>query len=151
SRKRIKRELRRFADEAGGIEARAVAVARARERVERPDISAADRERGRTISLDGNAADILEKRLRFGDVIEEFLAALAVGAMMRKTVRGQFVSLRDDRANERGIALGDPAKREEGCLDATLRKHLEHALDIALDAAFACIPARSVDHAREGF
>ena len=56
---------------------------------------------------------------------------------------------RDDAANERGMARGDPAEREEGRLDAGLGEQVEHEIGVELDARLQPVPVAGRKHALE--
>src|SRR5262249_27595972 len=86
-----------------------------------------DAERRRPISDDRAPRDGLEHRARPDDVVAE----LAQGELHRHdvavAVTGDLVAARGDLADERRLALGDPAEDEEGRANLVLGEEPEHA------------------------
>ena len=110
----------------------------------------ADREARRAITQYLHARQILEDLLGAFDVGEERRFAEIAGALVAVAVAGEFVPLFDDRADQRRVALGHPTEGEEGGLGIAALEHLEDALDVSLDAAFAPVPIAAGDVGREG-
>jgi hypothetical protein len=63
-------------------------------------------------------------------------------------VAGQLVAGGHVAADHRGIALGDPAEREERGVRAALREAREQALHVVLDAALDRVPRAARDVGR---
>ena len=118
---------------------------------ERPKVAGRDRKGSCAIALYGNPSRVLENGLRFGHVVQELGAGLAVGPMMRKAVRRKLVPTRDDPAHGRGVAFRNPAQRKERSLSASLGEKLEYAIYIAFDTALLPVPTASVDQPEECF
>ena len=55
-----------------------------------------------------------------------------------------------DAADQRRMALGDPAQREEGRLDAGLVEQRQDVIGVALDPARQRLPRVAGDHLFEG-
>src|SRR5690606_14841261 len=103
----------------------------------------------RAVAAYRDAAGVLEQRLRAREVLAEGGRRLLARARVRVAVTRQFVPARDDLADHRRVALGDPAEREEGCSRLVPVEQLEDAVDVALDAARHRVPALAIDVRRE--
>src|SRR5262245_25290427 len=86
-----------------------------------------DTERRRAVSDDRATRNVLEHRARPDDVV----AKLAQGELHRHdvavAVTGDLVAARGDLADERRLALGDPAEHEEGRANLVLGEQPQHA------------------------
>ena len=69
---------------------------------------------------------------------------------MVPAVAGDLVAGLGDAADQRGVALGDPAQSEEGRLDPGLVEQVEHRVGVALDAVRERLPLVAADHLLEG-
>src|SRR5205823_187990 len=65
------------------------------------------------------------------------------------TVAREFMSLGGDPTHHFGMTLRNPTQREEGCVNAVVRKQLKETIDIPLDSARDLIPRRAWDAVRQ--
>src|SRR6185437_16342404 len=75
---------------------------------------------------------------------------LAVDAHVIEAVAGELMPLGDDAAHQRGMALADPARREEGGADAGSGEQIEQPLGVALDPPRPALPVLAADRPPEG-
>ncbi len=104
------------------VDARAVPVSGVGNALECPLVAGPDREAGRAITLDLTPRDVLQHGLGKADVGEEFPIPLIGGAAVLVPVTRKFVSVVDDAADHLGVALGDPAQREERRVHVGIRQ-----------------------------
>ena len=71
-------------------------------------------------------------------------------SLVREAVTRELVPIGYDPVNEPGIALGDPAEREERRARSVFVQQRENAVDIGLDATAHRIPLAARDVRREG-
>src|SRR5215472_19237253 len=95
------------------VQARAVAVARARDAAKGPRVGGANREAWRSVSLHGPRGHVLDHGLGQTDVGEELALFLLGRAMMREAMACELVPRLCDATNQHRIALSHPAEREE--------------------------------------
>src|SRR3546814_2387457 len=69
---------------------------------------------------------------------------------MVPAVARHFMTGFGNAADESGIALGDPAKREECRLDVSLFEQRQHGVAVAFDAVGQAVPVVARDHRFEG-
>ncbi len=117
------------------VNAGTVAVAGLQQRVQRPQVAAADGKTWRTIAQHLLAADIFQQRFTARNVIQEFFSALIGSPQMRVTVAGEFMATVDNAFDHCRVALRDPAQSEEGALDLPLIHQRENAIDVCLHTA----------------
>src|SRR6185437_11117014 len=109
----------------------------------------ANREAWRAVAAHFVARYVLDDGLRKPDVVQELVAGLFAGPLVRLPVARELVPRIRDAAHEVRIALGDPAEREERRGRIGIREQREDALDVALDAAFPLVPFAASNMRRE--
>ena len=116
----------------------------------RPRRARIDREARRAIAADRDPAEVFEDRPRLCEVGGEIAGRHREDALVIIAVAGKFMPRRDDAPDQRRIAFGDPAEREEGALGARIGEDLQHRVAICLDPAFQRRPVGTVDRALKG-
>ena len=127
------------------VDARAVAIARTRQTVERPQIARPDGKARCPVAGHLGAGQVFEHALGARDVGQERRPAEVAGAFMAIAMAGHFVPLADNAPHQLRVALGDPAQGEEGGFGVLLVEQREDAIDIAFDTAFALVPVGAGD------
>src|SRR5262249_24854103 len=123
-----------------GIDARAVAVSRFGDAVDRPRILRTHREAGSSVPDYLLARNVLQHRLGQAYIGQELSSLLIGCAPMGEAVARQLMSGERDAANQGGVALPDPSEREERCADVLFREQRQDAVDVLLDANGKAVP-----------
>ena len=144
---RVRFAVEIVADRIGGG---TVAVAFLLQHRKGPGRARAEREGGRAIAGDRDAAGILEELPRAPHVGAELRGRERVHERMAVAVAGEFVALGDDAAHQARMALGHPAEGEEGGVHAGGGETIEDARDVGIDARREPIPGGPRNDGDEG-
>src|SRR5689334_20464798 len=121
-------------------DARIVAEALLKQDVHGPEGLAHDRVARRAVADDLGAGDVLDGVPGASDVLAELRRGQGGDPAMVLAVGSQLVGGRADVPHQPGPALGDPAEREEGPLDAMPRAEVEEPARVPLDPGLVLAP-----------
>src|SRR4051812_13032603 len=115
--------------------ARTVGIAGFGERLHDPKVMPRYRKARRAIAFHFAVTEVFKNSFGARHVGKKLCAGLAIGPTVIRTVRGKLVAHPNDLADHARMALGNPAKREEGRTRIGLRQKLKNAIDVGLDSA----------------
>ena len=116
----------------------------------RPRRPLIDRKTGGAVSGYGSTARILKHGFGPREIITKLIGRQREHARMIPAMACKFMPLLGNPADQRGVALGDPAKREKGRLDVGFGKHGKTGVGVRFDPPIKRVPVAAINDGFEG-